>query len=148
MSDAKEPRVYKMRAPRTVKHGWEDRFIEALSNSGNVRASCLAAGISRELAYNRRKISKPFAQRWAWALEDAVDTVEAIAWQRAMSGQSDQIIMFILKSRRREIYGDQIRVQTEAFRSQVEKLANDMGLDVESVMAEAEALLKEALAGD
>lgn len=65
---------------------WRPLFINALRNSGNVRAACQAAGIARSAAYLARERSPEFKAAWDEALEEAVDTLEAAAWMRARDG--------------------------------------------------------------
>jgi len=89
---------------------WRPRFIEVLRNSGNVRASCTAAGVSRAGAYRARSTSAAFAASWDEALADAVDTLEAAAWTRARAGTSDGLLMWLLKAHRRDFYGDKIQI--------------------------------------
>jgi len=86
-----------------------DRFLDRLRNSGNVRASCKAAGVPRRTIYNWRDKWVTFADEWDDALDDACDILEAEAWKRAIEGQSDRLLMFLLKAHRREVYGDVVR---------------------------------------
>ena len=89
-------------------NGWKPTFIEALRKSGNVRASCQAAGITRQAAYHARGKLPTFADAWDHALADAVDVLEMTAWKRAQE-YSDGLIKFLLKAHRRELYGDHMR---------------------------------------
>tara|TARA_B100000949_G_C13923334_1_gene301786 strand:+ start:22 stop:381 length:360 start_codon:yes stop_codon:yes gene_type:complete len=89
-------------------NGWKPVFIEALRNSGNVRASCHAAGITRQAAYSARAKMPTFAKAWDDALADAVDVLEATAWKRARD-YSDGLVKFLLKAHRRDLYGDHMR---------------------------------------
>ena len=89
-------------------NGWKPTFIEALRKSGNVRASCQAAGITRQAAYHARGKLPTFAAAWDHALDDAVDILEMTAWKRA-NEHSDGLIKFLLKAHRRELYGDHVR---------------------------------------
>ena len=84
-------------------------FIAALRNSGNVRASCLAAGIARKTAYVWRDRWATFADEWAEALEDSCDVLEAEARRRGMS-VSDRLLMFLLKAHRPEVFGEKQQV--------------------------------------
>jgi len=86
-----------------------DRFLDRLRNSGNVRASCKAAGVPRRTIYNWRSKWVTFADEWDDALDDACDILEAEAWKRAVDGQSDRLLMFLLKAHRRAVYGDVIQ---------------------------------------
>jgi len=84
-------------------------FIAALRNSGNVRASCNKAKISRRTAYNWRNRWAAFAAEWAEALEDSCDVLEAEARRRGMA-VSDRLLMFLLKAHRPEVFGDKAKV--------------------------------------
>ena len=86
---------------------WMPAFLLALRNSANVRASCQAAGISRKEAYKRRGTSARFREAWDEAIEDALDVLEAVAFQRAKAS-SDFLLWRLLASRRRDVYGDRV----------------------------------------
>lgn len=126
-----------------MRHNWKPKFIEALRNSGNVRAACQAAGISRANAYKARFNDIKFCAEWDEAIADAVDTLEAVAWQRARTGLSDQVLMMLLKAHRPELYGT--RVQVEVTRDQdievVMRARNVTREEAERAVAEAERLI-------
>ena len=77
MGRALETRADKLEAERVA-------FIAALRTSGNVRASCQQAGISRKTAYRWRDTWATFADDWAEALEDSCDVLEAEARRRGL----------------------------------------------------------------
>ena len=108
---------------------WMPVFLFALRNSANVRAACQAAGISRKEAYRRRGNSARFRDGWDEALEDAVDTLEAVAWQRARAG-SDFLLWRLLASLRREKYGDTVAFKVDLV-SEAERIARERGLPPE-----------------
>jgi len=91
--------------------GWQDRFFEALRNTGNVRAACQAAGVSRWTVYDRKAHDEEFADRWAQAEEEAIEVLEAEARRRATTGQSDTLLIFLLKSHRPAKYRESYRVE-------------------------------------
>lgn len=126
-----------------MRHNWKPKFIEALRNSGNVRAACQAAGIARANAYKARSNDTKFCAEWDEAIADAVDTLEAVAWQRARTGLSDQVLMMLLKAHRPELYGT--RVQVEVTREQdievVMRARNVTREEAERAVAEAERLI-------
>ena len=93
---------------------WEKRFLTALANTANVRASCQAANVSRDYVYKRRRNNKAFAAAWAEALEDACDVLEAKARQRALSGESDTLLIFLLKAHRPEKFRDTVTHRGDA----------------------------------
>lgn len=79
-----------------------DRFLDKLRNSGNVRAACKAAGVPRRTVYYWRKKFVTFRAEWDEAQEDACDILEGVAWERSTVGQSDRLLMFLLKAHRPE----------------------------------------------
>lgn len=95
-------RHYKTRWP------WAEKFLFALRNSGNIRASCQAAGIDRKDAYKARDSSTAFAHAWKEAIDESIDVLEAIARQRAAT-ISDVLLIFLLKAHRPELYRDTYR---------------------------------------
>jgi hypothetical protein len=95
------------RAKRTAGE-WRPAFLVALRNSGNVRAACQAAGISRPQAYGARERVPAFATAWDVALEDACDLLEAMARKRALEA-SDGLLMFLLRAHRPQVYRDTYR---------------------------------------
>src|SRR5882724_12960480 len=80
---------------------WAARFLEVFAATGNVRLAAGAAGVSRAAPYKRARRSQRFAQRWATAREEAIDTLEAEARRRALTG-SDALLMFLLRAHRPE----------------------------------------------
>lgn len=87
---------------------WRPAFIAALRNSANVRAACLAANVSRPVAYAHRDRSPEFAAAWDNAMEEACDVLEAAARQRALAS-SDTLLIFLLKGHRPEKYRETLR---------------------------------------
>jgi hypothetical protein len=83
---------------------WRPKFLEALRNSANVRASCQAAGIARVTAYHHRALYPGFAEEWDEALEEACDALEAVARDRAIRGRSDFLLYKLLQAHRPEKY--------------------------------------------
>jgi hypothetical protein len=96
------------RPPKRTAGEWRPVFLRVLANSGNVRAACEAAGITRTAAYDHRERSAPFAAAWETALEDACDVLEAMARKRAMD-TSDVLLIFLLKAHRPAKYRDTYR---------------------------------------
>lgn len=89
----------------TIKNDWRLTFLEALYTHGVITHAAKQAGISRQMAYLERQHNEWFAKEWDAALERGIDALEDAAKVRAFEG-SDTLLIFLLKSRRREIYGD------------------------------------------
>lgn len=121
------------RAPRP---DWAARFLEVFAATGNVRLAASAAGVSRTAPYKRATSSARFARRWAKAREDAIDTLEAEARRRALSG-SDALLMFLLRAHRPERYRETLRLD---LRAEATRIAEASGVDVEATLAEAERI--------
>ena len=81
-----------------------NEFLAKMRNSGNIRASCEAAHISRATAYRWRSQWSTFAAEWDEAKDDAVDWLDLEAWKRATQGASDRLLMFLLKAHKPEVY--------------------------------------------
>lgn len=78
-------------------------FLESLRVTGNVGISCRYAGVNRREAFEERSRSKAFDKQWEEAAEEAVDFLEAVAWERALSG-NESLLKFMLQGARPERY--------------------------------------------
>lgn len=63
-----------------------------MRNTANVRMACEAAGVTRQGAYKRRDNDPAFAAAWDIAKEEAVDVLEARAFQWATEGIPEPVI--------------------------------------------------------
>jgi hypothetical protein len=104
--------------------------------TGNVRLASSAAGVSRAAPYKRAQSSAAFAARWTQAREDAIDTLEAEARRRALTG-SDALLMFLLRAHRPERYRETVCLDV---RAEATRIAAALGVDVEAALAEAERI--------
>ena len=112
-----------MAGTTTFTKARRELFLETLRATGNVSESALVAGISRSRVYQVRAQSQPFADAWDDAVSAVEDRIEAEAIRRAVDGveepyyyqgkecgtvrkYSDPLLMFLLKTRCPERYGD------------------------------------------
>jgi hypothetical protein len=96
-------------------------FIDVLRTTANISRAAREAGISPSTAYRRRNSVLSFAALWDAALAEALDAIEEVVIDRVRNGvtkpvfyggkevgavrqYSDQLAMFVLKSKRPEIY--------------------------------------------
>lgn len=115
-----------VRTPPKKGKDWASSFLAALAATGNVSGSARSAGVGRRTAYDRRAVDESFAAAWGEAMETACDTLEAEARRRAHDGvrkpvyqggkkvgeireYSDTLLIFLLKGRRREVFGDRVK---------------------------------------
>lgn len=96
-------------------------FVELLRRTANVSRAAREAGLAHSTVYRQRARSKAFAAEWDDAIAEALDTLEEAVLARVRDGvpkpvffggaqigtvrqYSDPLAMFILKSKRPEIY--------------------------------------------
>jgi hypothetical protein len=103
------------------------KFISCLAQTGNVRFAASEAKIDYSTVYKRRNTDLEFAMLFEEALDIAADQLEGEAFRRAMEGwdenvfgkdgyvgtvkkYSDTLLIFLLKGRRKKIYGDNFKL--------------------------------------
>lgn len=91
-------------APGELTKPWMVPFLLCLRQTGVVSRACEKAGIGRWLVYENMH-DKAFADRFAEAMEDAVDMAEDALWRRAIGRgrnviPSDGLLKFLLQAYR------------------------------------------------
>ena len=122
-----------------------EKFLARMRGSGNVRASCSAAGIPRSTAYYWRNKFKTFEQEWNDAKEDAVDGLDLEAWRRATEEKSDRLLMFLLKAHKPEVYNPTQTIKHEGTGDQGEITVKQVGLTPEEEKAAMDAFYHRVL---
>lgn len=84
---------------------WKDVFLAHYGQTGNISASCQAAGITRMSFVRAKNSDAEFLEAFTEAHENAIDTLEEVARQRALDG-SDLLTIFLMKGMRPEKYRD------------------------------------------
>jgi len=97
-------------APTLEQH---ELFLAELRSGATVTEACQAAGFGRTYAYRRRRTDDAFARAWLDVIEEGTETLERECQRRAMEG-SDLLMIFLLKSRRPEVYRDRYEIQQTA----------------------------------
>lgn len=95
------------------------RFITTLAAQGTVYHAAQAAGVSRWTAYRWRQEDLEFADQWDEAIENAVDAVENVIYQRALGGDVIAAI-FYLKAQRPK-FRDRLNINVEQVQSEIEE---------------------------
>lgn len=80
-----------------------ETFIAALRIQPNVSAASRLAGFGRSAVYAWRDDDPDFAAEWDEAIEESVDGLESVAWERALDN-SDRMLEILLKAHRPEKY--------------------------------------------
>jgi len=113
------------RTIRTIKN--RDMFLEALASTANVTEACEITGVGRSAAYDWRREDDEFRAAWDASLDVGVGVLEDEAVRRAVKGvdkpvyqggqmvgtvreYSDTLLIFLLKGRKREMYGDRTQL--------------------------------------
>ena len=89
----------------TLKDARQIRALKSFALLGRVGEACKAAEISRWCWDSWRRNDSAFNAIYQQLLEISTDELETEGLKRAMDG-SDTLLMFYLKTRRREKYGD------------------------------------------
>lgn len=112
---------------RARARNWKPTFLKALRETRSVAAAAMRAGIDRQTAYNHRRDDPAFAADWETVHEAITDDLEKAAIARAVDGveepefyrgqvvgttvrYSDSLLQFLLRGRRREVYGDRTEI--------------------------------------
>jgi hypothetical protein len=95
------------RTARTPEKG--ERLLAKLAQGYSVTAACKAEKIGRQTYYDWRNGDDAFAKAADAAIEQGTDVLEDAARSRALY-QSDTLLIFLLKARRRDKYGDKQEV--------------------------------------
>ena len=111
MSTATSPPA---RTPAHLKKGsmpdWAPRFFAELQLRGTVTAACKAVDVGRRTVYDERARNPLFERMMSEMVERCVEEVEATLYQRAVAGETAELIFF-LKCRKPEVYGDKLRAE-------------------------------------
>lgn len=95
------------RTVRTTKKA--EKLLNKLSNGYSISAACAAENIGRRTYYEWRDADSEFAADADEAIEIGIDKLEDEANRRAKGPDgSDTLLIFLLKSKRRQVYGDKI----------------------------------------
>ena len=113
---------------RTQKKDWRPVFLRAFAKTGLVTEAAKIAKIGRTAIYDERQRNEDFALKWAEIEEWTTEEMEQEARRRAVLGveepvyykgelqgsirrYSDTLLIFMLKSRRPDIYRENVRVE-------------------------------------
>jgi hypothetical protein len=102
--------------PRAHKRvtGWtaevQHDFIQALAETGSVRAACAAVGRADHGAYmlRRHPEAEEFRRAWDAALDIALRRIEDVAMDRALNGHEQQVYSYGKHLGSRTVYNDRL----------------------------------------
>jgi len=95
---------------RKGRRDWAKDFLQGFAETGTVTGACDQAGIERSTAYRARQRDESFAVAWSDAEDELTDRLASKAVEMALGGDS-YVLMFLLKSRRPEVYSERHRLE-------------------------------------
>lgn len=93
-----------MRTIRTDEN--RQRILKALARGGSYSLAADAAGLGRTALHAWLNDDEAFKAECLDAIEQGTDRLEDEAVRRAVEGNSDTMLIFMLKGRRRDKWGD------------------------------------------
>ena len=132
----------------------KQRFCQYLAQSFNVSRSAFAVGANKATLYRWRREDENFAEAWDAAKVWALDNLEQEAVRRAFDGEeepvyykgeivghitkrSDQLLMFLLKGNRGEVYRDRATISHAVAETDVAKMSYE---ELEDFLRDHDAL--------
>jgi hypothetical protein len=83
-------------------------LLDAIVKHGSIAGACRAVGLARASVYRWRRDDQDFDQRVREAEETAIDMLESQLYKHAIK-RSTRALIFFLRKRRPEVYGDNLR---------------------------------------
>lgn len=90
---------------------WQPKFLEIFGNTMNISLSADGAGIDRRTVYRARQNDPEFAAAMDDAKEEAIERLEADAYERAKK-MSDTLLIFLLKAHKPALYRERYEQTT------------------------------------
>jgi hypothetical protein len=157
-STAKDTDDTSIARARKIDIRWHERFLAQLQLDMRVYVACQKVGKSRNCAYEHKELFPVFSARWDQIIEEATDDLEQALIERAVHGvdsgiyqhgkrvgtkteYSDHVGIFLLKNRRKHIYGDKIDLTHTAKPFSDEEMMRQGALAAEGLISTIRASL-------
>lgn len=135
--------------PKPPRPEWIPVFLEHFRKNGVVAWAAAEAGVSRMTVYNYKKNDPEFAAAFREADEESLEWVEAAARKSAVIDGNTTMQQFILRCRKREVYGDHKTIAGDPQKPLVvQNLGNLSDAELRRQIAELEGRTGEAGAGE
>jgi hypothetical protein len=116
-------------------------ILDALREHPSYNRACRKARIVKSSLWTWRRDDPAFAARCEAAREDGIDALEDALMERGTKDDTTAAI-FLLKSWRRERYGDRLAVTLDV-RQAAERAAAELGVPVDVVLAETYRMVED-----
>lgn len=82
------------------------KFLRHFARVGTIYHACKKAGINRTVVHHWMRVYPEFREKLIAAKEASIERLETSVYQKAVSGKSDLLAIFLLKSMRPAVYRD------------------------------------------
>lgn len=96
--------------PRPMPH-WHRAFLDGMRVTSNIRKSAQSAGVSYRVACQALKLYPRLMEETLIARAESIEILRMTAWDRAVAGRSDKVLMFLLKALDPETFGNKTRTE-------------------------------------
>ncbi len=108
------PRWVQSKDESSDEHRAKTIFLQNLRKTCNVTAAGVKAGKASITLYRWKARDPAFARAWEAAITEAVDSLEGVAYERALAGRSDRLMEMLLKAHRPERYVEKRQIDVTA----------------------------------
>lgn len=108
MAPGEDESVLTARRLQGLPENWKEDFLIAYEETGFVREAARIAEISTTQVYRTKRQDPEFAAKFAEITLDQIEQLEEEAYRRSING-SDILLMFLLRSRKPEVYNDKTK---------------------------------------
>ena len=146
------------RSVRESAHAKRDAFLAAYVELGTLTHAAKVVGTDRSSHYFWMDTDPEYPALFAAAAAKGKEAMVREARRRAIEGTekpvyqggklvgtirefSDTLLIFLMKGAMPETYRERVDVTVLDVRAEAERLAGEMGLDAETILAEAESIL-------
>ena len=137
-------KALKLRQGTAISSDERIQFLDTLRDTFNVSKSASAISRHRSSLYKLRQADEEFAAAWNEVIEECLDELEEVVYQRAREGKQALYPIFVLKHRRPDRWGDRVKVETEQ-RSEIivslipfDQMGQPKVIDVEAEVASSD----------
>lgn len=104
------PKLHKKSLDDELLPMLKEQFLNFFRQTGSIDEAAESIGVSTAMAIEWRKTDSDFGKSWDAIREnELIPLLEEAAFRRALSGKSDLMLIFLLKSMKPDKYDDRLR---------------------------------------